>query len=226
VATEADALARAANQRIVELGKASAQIGEVVKVITGIAEQTNLLALNATIEAARAGETGKGFSVVANEVKNLAKDTADATGDVGEKIAAIRRGVESAVQAIGAIGATVSRISQLQGVVSGTVENQMVATRLIGATASEVATESSSIATTFQAVASSARSTTQGAGQIDQAAAELAEMAVRLQTLVSKFRFAGNDPLGGAAHQRRLPAELAGGEAGARRNGRARTARV
>jgi len=226
VATEADTLAQAANQRLLELGKASDQIGEVVKVITGIAEQTNLLALNATIEAARAGESGKGFSVVANEVKNLAKDTADATSDVGEKIAAIRRGVESAVQAIAAIGATVGRITQLQGLVADAVENQMVVTRTIDTTASDVATESSSIATTFQALASSARSTTQGAGQIDEAASELAQMAVRLQTMVSKFRFAGNDPRGGTAHHRRLPAELAGGETGPRRDSRASALRA
>jgi len=82
-AADAETVAQAANQRIAELDKASTEINEVVKVITSIAEQTNLLALNATIEAARAGEAGKGFSVVAGEVKNLAKDTADATNDVG-----------------------------------------------------------------------------------------------------------------------------------------------
>jgi methyl-accepting chemotaxis protein len=188
VAGEADTLAKNANQRIVELGQASAQIGEVVKVITGIAEQTNLLALNATIEAARAGETGKGFSVVANEVKNLAKDTAEATSDVAEKIAAIRRGVDSAVQAIGAIGVTVNRITHLQGVVAEAVEQQMVVTQTIDKAAVEAAAESSSIATTFDGLASAAHSTTQGAGQIDEAASELAQMAMRLQTLVAKFR--------------------------------------
>lgn len=226
VATEADALAQTANQRIVELGKASTQIGEVVKVITGIAEQTNLLALNAAIEAARAGETGKGFSVVANEVKNLAKNTADATSDVGDKITAIRRGVESAVQAIGAISATVTRISQLQGLVSGTVENQMMLTRTIDTSASEAAAESSSIASSFQSVANSARSTTQGAGQIDEAAAELAQMAVRLQALVSRFRFDDNRPRGAGASQRRRSTATAQGDAGAGVNGRGRAARA
>ena len=206
VAAEADKVAQAANARIIELGKASQEIGEVVKVITSIAEQTNLLALNATIEAARAGEAGKGFSVVANEVKNLAKDTAAATSNVGEKIGLIRRGIDSAVAAIGAVGATISRIAEIQDTVSGAVESQMTATRAIDRDASEVAGESVTIATSFTAVAAAAGQTTQGAGQIDQAAAELAQMAVRLRVLVAKFQFE-DDGRSPRKPGRRLPAE-------------------
>src|SRR5262249_45455688 len=73
-----------------KLGESSAEVGQVIKVITSIAQQTNLLALNATIEAARAGEAGKGFAVVANEVKELAKATARATEDIGQRIEAIQ----------------------------------------------------------------------------------------------------------------------------------------
>ena len=190
-AAEADSVAQAANQRIAELDKASTEINEVVKVITSIAEQTNLLALNATIEAARAGEAGKGFSVVAGEVKNLAKDTADATNDVGEKIATIRRGIEGAVAAIGTIGETITRIAEIQGTVAAAVENQTSVTRTIDQAASDVAGESATIAEHFGRVAASAGHTRRGADQIDTAAAEVAQMAARLQALVSKFRIDG-----------------------------------
>ncbi|MCF6737761.1 methyl-accepting chemotaxis protein, partial [Blastococcus sp. KM273129] len=82
---------------VAKLGESSAEIGNVVKVITSIAEQTNLLALNATIEAARAGEAGKGFAVVANEVKELAQETAKATEDIARRVQAIQGDTTAAV---------------------------------------------------------------------------------------------------------------------------------
>ena len=85
---------------VAKLGESSAEIGNVVKVITSIAEQTNLLALNATIEAARAGEAGKGFAVVANEVKELAQETAKATEDIARRVLAIQGDTTAAVAAI------------------------------------------------------------------------------------------------------------------------------
>jgi methyl-accepting chemotaxis protein len=88
---------------VAKLGASSVEIGNVIKVITSIAQQTNLLALNATIEAARAGEAGKGFAVVGNEVKELAKQTARATVEIGRKIEAIQADTKSAVEAIGQI---------------------------------------------------------------------------------------------------------------------------
>ena len=109
VAKNAVGVAEQTNQRIGKLGESSIEIGKVIKVITSIAEQTNLLALNATIEAARAGEAGKGFAVVANEVKELAKQTAQATEEIGQKIGAIQADTKDAVQAIGEITASSTR---------------------------------------------------------------------------------------------------------------------
>ncbi|GAA4733382.1 hypothetical protein GCM10023328_10980 [Modestobacter marinus] len=113
------------------LGRSSAEIDKVVKVITGIAEQTNLLALNATIEAARAGEAGKGFAVVAGEVKELARETAQATEDVSSRVAAIQGDVQDVVGALASIRDIVERINETQHLIGGVLTEQAAVTRSI-----------------------------------------------------------------------------------------------
>src|SRR5205823_3332002 len=110
----------------------SAEIGNVVKVITSIAEQTNLLALNATIEAARAGEAGRGFAIVANEVKELAKETARATEDISHKIETIQSDSRNAVSAITHISSTVQRIHDISSSIASAIEEQLASTHEIG----------------------------------------------------------------------------------------------
>src|SRR5207302_9996194 len=120
--------AHSADVNVGKLGVSSAEIGEVIKVITSIAQQTNLLALNATIEAARAGEAGKGFAVVANEVKELAKQTAKATDDISRKITAIQADTKGAVEAIGQIGQIIDQINDIQNTIATAVEEQTAVT--------------------------------------------------------------------------------------------------
>jgi methyl-accepting chemotaxis protein len=122
VADRAVHVAQATNSTVVSLGESSRQIGDVIKVITGIAEQTNLLALNATIEAGRAGEAGKGFAVVAGEVKELAQETARATGDIIGRVDAIQAETGRAVTAIGDIAASITSVASATRVTTDGVD--------------------------------------------------------------------------------------------------------
>jgi len=189
VAEGAVRMAEATNNTVSRLGQSGVEISSVVKLITSIAEQTNLLALNATIEAARAGEAGKGFAVVASEVKELAKATAEATGEISQKIEAIQRDTTAAIGAIGQIGKTIVQISDLQGTIAGAVEEQTVTTSEIARNIAEVAQGSSEIARTILAVAEATRGTSEGAGQTQTASAELARMATELHGLVAQFTY-------------------------------------
>lgn len=188
VASSAAKMAETTNATVGKLGESSAEIGQVIKVITSIAQQTNLLALNATIEAARAGEAGKGFAVVANEVKELAKETAKATEDISQKIAAIQTDTKGAVDAIGQITLIIQQINDISNTIASAVEEQTATTNEIARNVGEAAKGSSQIAENIVAVATAAKSTTEGAGNTQTAAQELSRMAAELQRLVSQFK--------------------------------------
>ncbi len=113
VATELTAASQSTHQTVSKLSTSSTEIGKVIKVISTVAQRTNLLALNAAIEAARAGEAGKGFAVVANEVKALASQTATATGEISQKIAATQGDTNDAVLAINRISEVVNQVNQI-----------------------------------------------------------------------------------------------------------------
>ncbi len=177
------------NATISKLGQSSAEIGQIIKVITSIAQQTNLLALNATIEAARAGEAGRGFAVVANEVKELAKETANATEDITRKIEELQGDTRGAVQAIGEISQTILNINDITNTIAGAVEEQTATTNEIARNVSEAAEGGRQVAENISSVAMAAKNTTEGASNTQLAATELSRMASDLQRLVQQFQF-------------------------------------
>ena len=184
VADEAVGIAEGTNTTISDLGESSSEIGKVIKTITGIAQQTNLLALNATIEAARAGEAGKGFAVVANEVKELAKETSNATDDIGQKIEAIQTGVKGAVDGIARISEVIHHISQVQSSIASAVEEQTVTTNDMGRRITETANGTNEVASNISDVADAANSTSSGITSMQDAASELARLSTDLKSLL------------------------------------------
>jgi methyl-accepting chemotaxis protein len=189
VAAEAVTVTAATSATMGQLGDSSAEIGNVIKVITSIAEQTNLLALNATIEAARAGDAGKGFAVVASEVKDLAQETARATEDISRRVQAIQADTTGAVLAIEEISQVIARISDYQTTIASAVEEQTATTAEMNRSVTEAAGGTSEIAESITGVAEAARLTSEGVAQTQQATAELARMSTELSALVAGFRF-------------------------------------
>ncbi|HVS36708.1 MAG TPA: methyl-accepting chemotaxis protein [Gemmataceae bacterium] len=179
---------QAANAAMARLGDSSTDVGKVVKVVTSIAEQTKLLALNATIEAARAGEAGQGFAVVANEVKELAKETARATEDIGRKIEAIQADTRDTLTAIAQISHVIGQVDDISNVIASAVEEQTATTTEISRNVTEAAKATAEIAQNITGVAEAAQQTAQSAGDGQQAAEDLARMAAELQALVGRYR--------------------------------------
>ncbi len=191
-----------ASAQIHELGGAAQEVGKVTESITEISEQTNLLALNATIEAARAGEAGKGFAVVANEIKELAKQTAEATNEIKGKISKIQKASKGAVDDITEITGVIGEVSEMVSVVSVTVDEQASATQEIADNVSQasigiqevnenVAQASSvtgEVASDIAEVGQAARELYSSSIQVSENANELKALSGKLSVVVGKFK--------------------------------------
>jgi methyl-accepting chemotaxis protein len=177
------------------LGDSSKQIGDIVGVINDIADQTNLLALNAAIEAARAGEQGRGFAVVADEVRKLAERTTQATSQINSMISSIQSEVEHAGVSMNNATARVEsgvafsrKAGDSLGDIVGSVNNLQSMVQQIASATEEMSTVSETISSDIQGIAEGSREISAGSGQIAQASSDLARLATELQSVVRQFK--------------------------------------
>ncbi len=187
IASEAVVQASKTNDRVGELAKAAARIGDVVELINTIAGQTNLLALNATIEAARAGEAGRGFAVVASEVKALAEQTAKATGEISQQISGIQSATQESVGAIREIGDIIGKMSEIASTIASAVEEQGAATQEISRNVQQAAQGTQQVSSNITDVQRGATETGSASSQVLSAAQSLSRDSNRLKTEVGRF---------------------------------------
>jgi methyl-accepting chemotaxis protein len=170
-----------------DLTRGAAKIGDVLGLISSIADQTNLLALNATIEAARAGAAGRGFAVVAAEVKELAGQTAKATGEISGQIGEIQAATGQAVSAIGGIVARIQEISDVAGALAAAVGQQDATTQEIVRNVSQAAIGAGEVTHNIAGVAGAAEETGTAAHHLLAAASELSRHSHHLDAEVGRF---------------------------------------
>lgn len=187
IAEAAVAHAVQTDARIAELSNAATSVSNVVNLITDIAEQTNLLALNATIEAARAGDAGRGFAVVAAEVKSLATQTAQATGEVSAQIAQMQTATRDSVAAIKEVGAIISQIAHIASSAAEAIEEQRMATEHIAHNIASARQSTSDVAGNLGDVNAAAGETDAASSQVYALAQSLASEGSKLKTEVEKF---------------------------------------
>jgi methyl-accepting chemotaxis protein len=181
------ATAEKTSEQVSELNRLAISIDEIVGAIRGIAEQTNLLALNATIEAARAGEAGKGFAVVADEVKKLATETTIRTEEIGERVNKIQSAVRNTVEAVSIIIEDVRKIDHATSSVAGAVEEQNAATSEIGRNVAQISEETGRVSGAIREVLESSRISTEAANSALSASHELGQISEMLRNEVSTF---------------------------------------
>src|SRR6056297_557211 len=200
--TQAVEKAEHISEKVDALGRAATEISKVTETISDISEQTNLLALNATIEAARAGEAGKGFAVVAGEIKELARQTAQATDEIGLKIGEVQTTTTESVEAIKTIVKIIDDINSIVTSVAFAIEEQSATTQEISDNVSQAATgvqevnenvnQTSTVANEVtedvHQVSQSADEITAGTKQINASALKLSKLAESLNEMVGKFK--------------------------------------
>lgn len=201
ISEKAMAQAQTISTIMAELGRAAQEIGKVTETITDISAQTNLLALNATIEAARAGTAGKGFAVVANEIKELAKQTSEATEDIKAKIAGVQNSTTGAVQTIETITGVIKEIGNTVASTAAAIEEQATVTknvageiaqattvvREVNEQVAQTANVSREIASDIAAVNGNTAEIRSGGEQVQSSATELSHLSEQLKVLVAQF---------------------------------------
>jgi methyl-accepting chemotaxis protein len=202
IANDAESRTKVTREKVAALGERSKAIHRIVEVISKIADQTNLLALNATIEAASAGEAGKGFAVVANEVKELARQTAQATDEIAAQVGDVQGITTEVVKAIEEISRVIERVNSISQSIASAVEQQSTAVREIAGTISQTSKATSDIATGVQTASERiARASetvslisvgaVEAAGSfesIDKSLRNLSSRAEELQLIVAQFK--------------------------------------
>ena len=198
--------------QIVALGNAAREISKVTESITAISAQTNLLALNATIEAARAGIAGKGFTVVATEIKELAQQTAAATEGIREKIDNIQNSTAETVEEIEKISRVIQDVDDIIGTTAGAIEQQSLAIQDIAANIAQAAhglqevnqnvAQSSSVADIIaKEISETNRSVGEisgGSARVFASAEELSRLAINLELMASRFKTTSDTSLQGS----------------------------
>jgi methyl-accepting chemotaxis protein len=184
---EADGLADQAGETVKVLEDGAEAIGQVLDLISDIAEQTNLLALNATIEAARAGDAGKGFSVVASEVKNLATQTAKATEEITSQVNDIRSQTSSVSKSMGAIKNAISELTEMMTAIAGAIEEQQAATQEISRNVQDASSRSQDVNNEITGVTEGVESTRDASGGVGTAATTLAAAMKSLHSVTTGF---------------------------------------
>lgn len=230
VANRAEDTAKKTSSTVDELGVSAREIGNVVDVIKGIASQTNLLALNATIEAASAGEAGKGFAVVANEVKELAKQSAEATEDIRSRIEEMQKTTAEAVDAISEIAQVINELNQINHTIAGAVEEQTAtvteishnvagaakASTEISANVQRAAEKSNEVASQIleankgvQQISNNLEELTQGSNEISKSALSAASGANEMAKSVEKVKQSSTETAEGASNVKQTAHDLA-----------------
>ncbi len=207
IATDAVTKTTNASEKVTKLGDAAKQIGKVTEVITEISEQTNLLALNATIEAARAGEAGKGFAVVANEIKELAKQTADATKDIKSKIEEVQGSTDETIKDIEQISDVIGRVNEVVSSISASVEEQSATTieisdnlgqasngiNEVNENVAQSSTVAEDIAKEISVVNQVSADISDNSSQVNSSSGDLSTLADTLKALMNEFKVSGGN---------------------------------